>query len=777
MANGLRVHRAPADEAASTLAELPERSHIVQFYESDSYLFETVARFLGAGLVAGDRLVVIATPAHCDGLLRQLRTLDCDPEKALAEGQLNLLDVEETLSKFMVNGAPDGDRFRGLLDGVIERATAGIKGTRLRLYGEMVDALWRAGNRSAAIQLEQFWNEAAQRHSFSLLCAYVMSNFYKRVDSQAPDPEFMAVCSFHSHVIPAESPEKADSVSPDSRSGDRIRELEAEIEERKRVEQALRDALRERGADSDSRFRLLVETVRDYAIFMLDPGGYVSTWNSGAERLKGYTREEIVGKHFSQFYPSEDVAAGKCDRELEDAIRYGRFEDEGWRIRKDGSRFWANVVITTLRDWNGMVVGFAKVTRDLTDRVRAEHERAQALAMQEAVRQRDDFLAIMGHELRNPLASVVTAVHLIRLRGGRASEKEMGVLERQSRQMTRLLDDLLDASRALRNKVSFIPKTIELGQVLANAIELAHPLVEQRSHDLIVDVPDRGLLVEVDPERMAQVFGNILNNAAKYTPEGGKIRLSATATERQVSVSVEDTGQGIARDMLGRVFDLFVQGEGGAERSGGGLGIGLAVAQKLVHAHQGEILVESNGPGRGSRFTVRLPAAKKLSEPFSPDGPHSGPQMSRRRILLVDDNRDSVELMRTLLDCLGHQTHTAFDGPGAVQACREFRPEMVLLDIGLPGMTGYEVASQMRALPGCEQIPIIAISGYAREADRAQALQAGFSDHLAKPIEIERLEELVQTRPATENPPQQCPNAHGSGYPTKPVKDFATRGL
>ncbi len=187
------------------------------------------------------------------------------------------------------------------------------------------------------------------------------------------------------------------------------------------------------------------------------------------------------------------------------------------------------------------------------------------------------------------------------------------------------------------------------------------------------------------------------------------------------------------------------------------------MAQKLVHAHRGEVLVESNGPGCGSRFTVRLPAAKKLSEALSSDGPHSCPPMSRRRILLVDDNRDSVELMRTLLDRLGHQTHTAFDGPGAVKACREFRPEIVLLDIGLPGLTGYEVASQMRALPGCEQIPIIAISGYAREADRARALHAGFSDHIAKPIEIEKLEELVQARSAAENRPQQWPTARGSG--------------
>ena len=211
-----------------------------------------------------------------------------------------------------------------------------------------------------------------------------------------------------------------------------------------------------------------------------------------------------------------------------------------------------------------------------------------------------------------------------------------------------------------------------------------------------------------------------------------------------VSVTVEDTGQGIAPEMLGRVFDLFVQGEGGAERTGSGLGIGLAVAQRLVHAHHGEILVQSEGPGRGSRFTVRLPAAKGSSKPLSHDNTSSGGQDGQRRILLVDDNRDSVEMMRTLLNHLGHQTHLAFDGPSALQACLEFYPDVVLLDIGLPGMTGYEVATRMRSFAGCERLPIIAISGYAGGLDRAHALQAGFSDHLAKPIDIEKLQDLVQ---------------------------------
>jgi PAS domain S-box-containing protein len=607
----------------------------------------------------------------------------------------------------------------------------------------MVDLLWQDGLRSAAIHLEELWNEAGRAHSFSLLCAYVMANFYKAGDGGT----FVDVCSKHTHVLPAESSAYF-AGTPDSqvevrRLQERVRTLEAENAQVKDIEQALRQCSTERLHGNEARFRLLVESVKDYAIFILDARGFVATWNAGAERIKGYKAEEIVGRHFSAFYGADEVAAGKCEHELAVAAQEGRFEDEGWRVRKDGTRFWANVVITPLREPSGAVLGFAKVTRDLTERVRAEQERLELARMEKAERDKDEFLAIMGHELRNPLAPLVTAVHMIRLRGGRATEKEVGILDRQLRQMSKIVADLLDASRAMRDKVELSPTLMEIGEVLANAVDLASPLIEERDHELIIDVPSRGLPVNVDPERMAQVFGNILNNTAKYTPKEGTIRLRATHQGDEVEVTVEDNGQGIAPQLIGRIFNLFTQGSQGLERKGGGLGIGLAVARRLLLAHHGQIVAESDGVGRGSRFTIRLPVAQaRLQALATPSLPATTTALARR-ILIADDNRDSVEMMQALLEHCGHEIRAAFDGPEALEICEVFKPDTVFLDIGLPGMDGYEVAQRIRRMPSGERVQIIAVSGYAREEDRARALESGFTDHLAKPVDFDHISKML----------------------------------
>jgi PAS domain S-box-containing protein len=465
------------------------------------------------------------------------------------------------------------------------------------------------------------------------------------------------------------------------------------------------------GHDSDHRFRLLVESVKDYAIFMLDPEGRVTSWNLGAQRTKGYEAAEIVGKHFSVFYPPEEAATGKCEQELAIASREGRCEEEGWRVRKDGSLFWAHVIITALRSEEGGLLGFAKVTQDLTARVQAERERAIGLEREAASRRKDDFLAVMSHELRNPLASIVATVDVVRVRGGQASDAEMAIIERQARHMTRLVDDLLDASRALRESVPLVPVSIEIARVLADAIDLVRPMMRAHDHVPTASIPAHGLLVSVDVGRMAQVFGNILSNAAKYTPQGGRIHVSASATVDQIAVRIEDTGEGIAPELLGQIFEPFVQGDQGLDRKRGGLGIGLAIARKLVRAHQGEILAESLGRGRGSRLTVRLPRVAVASVP---DGPLQLPARAQHRILLIDDNVDFIESLRLLMEGLGHEARAIFDGPSGVVAALAFQPDMVFLDIGLPDVSGYEVVGRLRRIAGCETIPIIAISGYAR---------------------------------------------------------------
>jgi len=509
-----------------------------------------------------------------------------------------------------------------------------------------------------------------------------------------------------------------------------------------------RDLSERRAAEEEARrFRLLVESVKDYAIFILGPQGHVATWNAGAERIKGYAASEIIGQHFSKFYPREDIDAGKCENELAEASRVGRLEDEGWRLRKDGTRFWASVVITALRNQEGALVGFAKVTRDLTERKAAEEERVRLAEACEAERRNQEFLAVMGHEMRNPLSPMVTAVHRIRLRGGRNCDAEIAVLGRQLGHMKRLVDDVLDTSRFMRDDMRLNRRVMEIGDVLADAVDVVALLLEEKRHSLEIDVPKSDILVEVDAARMGQVFGNILNNAVKYTNDGGVIRLSAAAAGNWVTVTVADNGIGIPAEVLPRVFDLFTQADQGIERRYGGLGIGLAVVKRLVENHGGEVTAESAGANRGSRFTVRLPRHTRTSsfEPApEPASLHTASSKGpAHRILLVDDNQDGAEMLRICLEDLGHEVRIAFDGPGALEVAADFLPAIVFLDIGLPGLSGYEVARRMRRLPGWARVPIIAVTGYARDSDRALALEAGFSSHMAKPVDVEQLHSLI----------------------------------
>jgi signal transduction histidine kinase len=405
------------------------------------------------------------------------------------------------------------------------------------------------------------------------------------------------------------------------------------------------------------------------------------------------------------------------------AQRTGRSESECARTCKDGSEFWANVIVASLQDEAGKHVGFATATRDLTQRIRAERERLRLSRAEEAERRRDEFMAIMGHELRNPLAPMVTALHLMKRRGGQNCEKELGILERQLQHMGRLVDDLLDVSRILRDKVELPPEVVEIGDVIANAVDVSSPLIEGKAHRLRLEVPAEGLAVNVDRERMVQVFANLLNNAAKFTEPEGEIVVRAVARDGLVEVTVQDTGIGLAPDLLPRLFELFTQGEQGIERNRGGLGIGLAIARRLVNE---PISARSDGPGRGSCFTVELlrvnasPSERSLRATPVPE------VVSTKRVLVVDDNHDAAEAMRLLLEGLGHQTRVASDGHTALEIARGFSPEIVFLDLGLPGLNGFEVARRLRQDPLFAKTPIIAVSGYARATDRRRGVGFGF---------------------------------------------------
>ena len=644
-------------------------------------------------------------------------------------------------------------------------------------------------------------------------------------------------------------------------------------------------------------FRLLVEGSRDYAIFMLDPTGHVVSWNAGAQNIKGYAASEIIGKHFSTFYPQADIQSGKPAHELDVAMRLGTYAEEGWRLRKDGSRFWASVLITALFDPNGKLRGFSKVTRDQTGRKEAEEQdrklaveraareeaerssrlieaqreqlrvtlesigdaviatdlhgnvtllngvaqrlvgwtqkeavgrpltevfnirhdqtgvaaenpavqvlregvvvglanhtvlisrdgtvrpiddsaapirdqegqlagvvlvfrdvterrrleseiRARMEELAEADRKKDEFLAVLSHELRNPLAPLRNALLLLQQDRDPAQTAEtLALMERQLGHVVHLVGDLLDLNRIGRGTLGLRRRAVTLNQVLDDALETSRPRMERSGHRVDLVLPADPIWLDADPTRVAQVFANILNNAAKYTEGAGVIRVRAVVEGPEAVISVSDTGIGIRPEMLSRVFEMFTQIDPSKEGSQGGLGIGLSLVRRLVELHGGRVEARSQGLGRGSEFLVRLPIS---ATPGPPDVPLVGlPRAAvARRILVVDDNADAATSLAQLMAISGHITRTAFSGHDALTIGDEFHPEVVVLDIGLPGLNGFDTCRRMRQRPWARGSLIVALTGWGQSEDRRQSAEAGFNFHMVKPVDPAELTRLVDT--------------------------------
>lgn len=500
-----------------------------------------------------------------------------------------------------------------------------------------------------------------------------------------------------------------------------------DLTERRQHEEALRQ--------SEQRLRLLVENVRDYAIFMLDPEGVVRSWNKGAQAIMGYTASEIIGRHFSTFYTPDDLAAAKPELELKVALEKSRVEDEGWRVRKDGTLFWANVVVTAVRDGSGRLLGFAKVTRDMSDRTRLEE-------LERSSRRMSEFLAMLAHELRNPLAPIRNAVTIMQLEtlNSPVLRNCRDVIDRQLTHVTRLVDDLLDVGRLTTGKIKLRKEMLRLGEVAHRSAETVRPLIEARRHQLDIEVPVQPVYVNGDSVRLSQVVQNLLVNAAKYTPEGGRILLRLAQSDGFAVITVEDNGSGIEPEQLDSIFELFVQAEAGSGTESG-LGIGLTLARSLVEMHGGSLMAYSAGLGQGSTFTVHLPAAAQVAE--EDRDPGGAVPAGGLRVLVVDDNRDSADSATDILRLLGNRVETAYDGPGAVAAAQRFQPQVIVLDLAMPGMDGFEARRQLRAQPGLGQSFMIAMTGFGNEDDKRRTRAAGFDAHLTKPVELDALIALM----------------------------------
>ncbi len=502
-------------------------------------------------------------------------------------------------------------------------------------------------------------------------------------------------------------------------------------------------------AASERRFRALVENAFD-GVTLIAADGTVLETTPITFRGLGYAPEEYVGHNGLELLHPEDAPTVRA---LLGKLLHqpGEKTTAQYRLRhKDGSYRWVEAVGTNLLA-DPAVKAVVVNHRDITLQRRAEE------ALKEADRRKDEFLATLAHELRNPLAPIRNAVELLRLvgPGDEALEMARNVIERQTAHLTRLVDDLLDVGRVTTGKVQLRREILDAAAVMARAIETARPLVEARRHQLTVSVPDRPLPLEGDPVRLAQVLGNLLSNAAKYMEEGGRIELSARAEGETVVFRVRDEGLGVPPDMLTRIFELFTQVERNLDRAHGGLGIGLALVKRLVELHGGTVEAHSEGPGKGSEFVVRLPLLpmgngewEMGNDQQAPSGiPHSPfPIPHSRRVLVVDDNADTAESLALLLRVLGHEVRTAHDGPSALKVARREHPDVVLLDLGLPRLDGFEVARRLRWEYADRPLLLVALTGHGQEEDRRRCREAGFDHHLVKPAEPETLKHLLAGR-------------------------------
>ncbi|MBN8421230.1 MAG: PAS domain S-box protein [Verrucomicrobia bacterium] len=519
-----------------------------------------------------------------------------------------------------------------------------------------------------------------------------------------------------------------------------------------------RDVSVERAADralrtSEARKSAILTSALD-CIISMDHEGRMVDFNPAAEQTFGFSRAEVLGRSVAEtIIPAEYREAHV--RGLAHFLATGEGPMLGRRIelsaqRADGRQFPCELAITMTR-LPDQPPYFTAYLRDITEQKQAREDLRQAAErLAQADRSKDEFLAMLAHELRNPLAPMRNAVQLLEMADASDEErrKAQATLERQIENMGRMINDLLDVSRITEGKIELRKKPVRLEAVLTASTSLIRANLAAHGQELTVSMPDGPVYLDADATRLEQVFGNLLSNACKYSGDGSHIALRAardsTVQPPEVTVTVSDDGIGITPELLPHVFDLFVQSTRSLDRSHGGLGIGLTLVQRLVALHGGRVEARSAGPGEGSEFTVHLPI---LSE--APPTPPPAPAMAKpaevpRRILIVDDNTDSALTMAALQKRRGHETRTAFTGPDALIAAAEFQPDVILLDIGLPGMDGFEVARRLRAMPAFQKIQLIAMSGYGRAEDRALAQEAGFDEYLVKPIEHEVLREHLR---------------------------------
>jgi PAS domain S-box-containing protein len=518
----------------------------------------------------------------------------------------------------------------------------------------------------------------------------------------------------------------------------------------------------ERLRQSEEMFRLLVASVKDYAIFLLDPQGVVVTWNAGAQAIKGYAPHEIIGKHFSTFYPEEDRRAGKTEWELRVARAEGRFEEEGWRVRKDGTRFWASVVITAVRDETGELRGFAIVTRDITDRKRAEEVQAALMeqrearliaeeekrraeaslrAAEEANQAKDEFLMTLSHELRTPMTAIMGWSRLLPTLAPTDPivPQALTSIARSADLQAQLIDDVLDVSRIVSGKLRLRIQPVEVTTVLNAAVDAVRPGAAGKNTTITTSFASDLGTIMADPTRLQQIVWNLLSNAVKFTPKGGRIEITARRLPALVEISVRDTGEGIDPALLPHIFEPFRQAESPQTRVHGGLGLGLSIVRYLIEAQGGTVTAESAGKGQGAKFTVTLPIGA-VAQSF-PQRPSSSRYTDTEKsiagrlagisIVVVDDDPEARSLITTTLRQAGASVTAAASAAEGLAALEKEKPDVVLTDLAMPHVDGYQLAREIRGRDTLSGVKIIALTAFGEGGKN----QGQFDAYLNKPID------------------------------------------
>ncbi len=520
-----------------------------------------------------------------------------------------------------------------------------------------------------------------------------------------------------------------------------IRDRAGKIVGASKIARDIRD--RKRADEARGQLAAIIESSDD-AIVSKTLDGIITSWNRAATRMFGYTAAEAVGHSISLIIPAEHSAeAAEAMARLRRGEPVEHFDTV--RVRKDGTPVEISVSISPIKDSLGRIIGVSKIARDITESKRVERERVALLEeSQQANRAKDEFLAMLGHELRNPLGALTTAARILE---GKAPEamatRARGVIARQTSHLTRIVDDLLEVGRVVAGKIDLDLRTVDVAEAVNAHLSALREAGKLGQHAVTAAVEP--VLIEGDPARIEQIIGNLVGNALKYTPVGGTVHVAVRRVDDDAVLEVIDDGIGMPPELTRRAFELFVQGERPRDRAQGGLGIGLTLVRRLVELHGGRIEAHSDGPGRGCRMTARLPTPRSPAVPEPESTPRLETELEPggQRIVIVEDNDDVRDMLRYLLESIGHEVDEASDGLQGLAKVAELRPDVALVDIGLPGIDGFEVARRLRASGDAGDTLLIALTGYGMEKDRVAVLAAGFDRHLTKPVEPDLLIQIL----------------------------------